>query len=172
MRRRAVAALIIACAAVACTGGQLNQANEVRADEHETLLNYLATPQYGGPIRLRGIVTWGFETSSIDICDNAAGPCQRHHNIDGSEQNCWLELAPSAARDLPPGQLDGNYLIELTGRVATQPGMFGHLSQYTCQIEGLRIHLLRETGLGLSGETLGPDLVLRSGTEPRRAPAP
>ena len=157
--RAAVGALLIGCATVACSGDQLNQSNEVRPDEHETLLNYLATPQYGAPVRLRGIVTWGFETSSIDICDNATGPCQRHHNIDGSAQNCWLQLAPSAARNLPPEQLDGNYEIELTGRVATQPGMFGHLSQYTCQIEALRVHRLRESGLGLPGETLGPDLV-------------
>ena len=48
----------------------------------------------------------------------------------------------------------------LTGRIATQPGMFGHMSEYTCQVEALRIHSFREVGLGASDVELGTEMVL------------
>ena len=171
MRRWGVRAPFLAVAAIACTD-QPDRANGTGTDEREALINYLEAPQYGVPVRLRGVVGWGFETSSIDICDNASGPCVRHRNVDGAAQNCWLELAPSAANDLPREHLDGNFLIELTGRVATLPGLFGHLGEHSCQIEALRIHSLRTTGAGLAGETPGPELVTGGRTEQKNAPTP
>jgi hypothetical protein len=141
----------------ACGSAQTNE-TDIAGPARDGLLNYLETPQYRGPRRLRGAVTLDFEVSLIEICDNEAGPCRPHRNIDGSEQACWLEFAPSARRDLPARPADGLYLAEITGRLAVQPGMFGHLSQYTCQVEAVRIHDLRERD-HLSHEPAGPILV-------------
>lgn len=154
---RAGAALALATVAAACGPVQTNETQTADRGRGE-LLNYLETPQYGGPRRLRGAVTLGFEASLIEICDNEAGPCRPHRNIDGLDQPCWLEVAPSARRDLPPRLADGLYLAEITARIAVQPGMFGHLNQYTCQVEAVRIHDLRERD-HLSHEPAGPNLV-------------
>jgi hypothetical protein len=159
---RAGAALALAMAAAACGPVQTNETETADRGQSE-LLNYLQTPQYRGPRRLRGAITLGFEASLIELCDNEAGPCRPHRNVDGLEQACWLEFAPSARRDLPARPADGLYLAEITGRLAVQPGMFGHLNQYSCQVEAVHVHNLRERD-HLSHEPAGPNLV-RGGSD-------
>ena len=164
MTRRVVTLALIALAA-ACADRQPSGnsgSNETAglAAEHQRLLDYLETPLYREPTRVRGFVTLGFETSAIDICDNPEGRCVPHRNVDGSNQQCWLDFADSAARDLPQPVPDGNYQVLLTGRIAAQPGMFGHLNQYSCQVEAITIHEWREAGLLGDDEPPGRDLVL------------
>jgi hypothetical protein len=166
--RAAVSVPLMALASTACAQAQPNEGAAVDAPpnemallvaEHEQLLNYLQTPAYLGPTRFRGVVTMGFETSTVDVCDNAEGPCRRHRDVSGMDETCWLVLAPAAARDIAGRLADGVFIIELTGQIATRPGMFGHLGQYTCQVEALRVHSLRETDVVEPGVRDGPELL-------------
>jgi hypothetical protein len=158
MRRLALAATATSLV-VGCMPAQTTEAATSPSDEE--VRNFLRTPQYGAPRSIRGRLRLSFETSSLRICDGGdARTCETHRNVDGTDQACWTNFARSAEQDLSGRLSDGSYWIEFTGRVAVQPGLFGHLNQYTCQVEVLRIQRLQasEIDLDARGYRFGPNL--------------
>lgn len=133
-----------------CSGEAGQTAGAASSKQDEELRRYLETPQYGGTRPLSGKAMFGRETSIIGLCDKGRADCELPRNVDGSEQPCWLEFTERASADrrrLTRANYpeDGEYWIEGEGRVAVQPGGFGHLSEYTCQVELVSVRVI-ETG--------------------------
>jgi hypothetical protein len=116
-------------------------------------LKQIETPAGSGPVRLRGKVFLGFETSSIDLCTALTGPCESHEGIG----DCHLVLAANGAHYFEVMQ-DGLFLMEFTGRVSTALEGFGHMNAQLCEVEADQVLSLRETG-PLPNDPLGPQLV-------------
>lgn len=99
-------------------------------------------PQYGEDQFISGEFSWYFETSAIELCDNR-NDCIPHRNVDGTVQSCWVDFVKDAGKDRRLAEAkDGSFWLEGRGRVAVLPGSFGHLGEYTCQIEMSRIDRL------------------------------
>ena len=96
-------------------------------------------PQYTSETRITGVYRFQFELASIDFCPDAK------YCHDPSEyrygEGCWTGFNENAQEDLD--RLDpndvfytgGSFWIEGTGRIAVQPGMFGHNGYYNCQVQ-------------------------------------
>ena len=114
-------------------------------DSEESWLEHHSTPQYGDERKISGQYLAAFEASTINLCEDRTG-CPIRRNVDGSEQECWVEFAASAS---VPKRLfteeAGSYWLSGTGRIAVLPGSFGHLSGYTCQVEITKIDELEES---------------------------
>ena len=93
------------------------------------------SPQYGDVRRLSGQYSSSVEGSALNLCDDR-DVCYLQRNVDGSEQTCWTVFANES--DTLLRQNDEEYAkfwVEGNGRIAVLPGSFGHLGQYTCQVE-------------------------------------
>lgn len=123
-----------------------SQSNEI-ANEPYTAEAQLAaekkfwrSPRYGEIKAVRGEVFQGFETSAIRLCEVDRESCVPPRNADGSEQWCWLTsyVPKDAPLDRPVGPdftEGGEYWFEGDVRIAVRPGSFGHLGEYTCQVQ-------------------------------------
>ena len=97
-----------------------------------------AVPAYGPAVQLKGTYQWGFETSAIHLCAQTRQQCRV--NVEGS--GCWVEFSKAAygqltrlqQRDSEADEF-GELWLEGLGRIARQPGNFGHLGAYDCQVE-------------------------------------
>lgn len=127
-----------------------NSAQAPELQHYHELLRMLETPQYSEPGTIAGLASFGREMVQIGVCRNGEETCSMPINVDGSEQPCWLEFRPSAEADLKKigivGRIeDGSYWLKGQGRIATRPGLFGHLNSYTCQVELQRVTSLKPT---------------------------
>lgn len=155
-------ASVIALASCSKAPCQRNEALEQEVKELREMRDSARTPAYTNAILMAGIATFGPEQSDIAICDplSSSGSysfapadrnsCRMPTNVDGSYQPCWLELTPNGSADLKrltkSGRLDeGSYWVRGKGRLALEPGSFGHLGRYSCQVEIDQLQTLQPT---------------------------
>ena len=124
---------------------------------------YFLLPKYGEPTEIKGQYWAHWERSSINLCSERRG-CRVPRNVDGSEQSCWTVFVGEAATAMSAELKEGEYWIEGTGRIAVLPGSFGHLNQYTCQVEISEVEtLFTQPCLTMSDEFVNRPDVVRSG---------
>jgi len=98
-------------------------------------------PAYWPVSSLKGVYLGGVETSAMFLCSVPRGQCVAGFPEDG----CWVEFSKRASdqvtRIIKRGdrRLYGEYWFEGAGRVAWQPGNFGHLATYKCQVELIEV---------------------------------
>jgi hypothetical protein len=141
----------LACAGLAaCAPGGISPGNENGAEPPPA--DAQRGPVYGPVRRLAGDAAWGMETEVIDVCGSSQADCGPDREVRDNLRDCWLTYTPEGNRSLRSflgGRApdNGSYWIEVDGRVALQPGGFGHLNQYRCQIEVVRVHTFIEDPL-------------------------
>lgn len=98
-----------------------------------------APPVYATKGALKGFYRWGFETSAIHLCTTRREECP---SSIGPDNGCWVEFTEAAYRQLvelrgdgDDGDIYGEVWMEGSGRVARNPGNFGHMGDYACQVE-------------------------------------
>jgi len=106
-----------------------------------------ADPIYGAVVRLKGSYRWGFETTALHLCNQSRQQCRA--NVD--EGDCWVEFSKAAYGQLTllrkrGSQADefGELWLEGSGRIASQPGNFGHLGAHDCQVELTEVRAIDE----------------------------
>lgn len=129
--------LLTSCSEVKCPN---NVSREAELRHYRELLKILETPQYSQAVEITGIASFGPEMVEIGLCPFGKETCDMPINVDGTFQPCWLVFRSNAEKDLEGMGIvkrieDGSYRVRGLGRIATQPGLFGHLSSYTCQVE-------------------------------------
>jgi hypothetical protein len=87
--------------------------------------------------------------SVIDVCGTSRADCGPDREPRTNLRDCWLTFSPEGDRSLDgflgrDRRPDGPFWIEADGRVALRPGGFGHLNQYRCQVEIVRVHAFEE----------------------------
>lgn|GEM_PF-4130375 len=133
LRLKAVLPLLLAVGSSAC---QADEAGANGPGEQQT-------PAYGELMPLKGHYVWGFESADFYPCEATRVECVAIPAKD--RQACWVRFTEDArARlsEVEPGNSHaegGELWIEGAGRKATEPGQFGHLGAYSCQIEITRI---------------------------------
>ena len=123
--------------------------NEGELENYHNLLDMIENPQYTAAVPIAGVWSLGFENSSMAVCDYRSASCKFVRSVDGRITFCWVELSESAQGDIRKlhgnrSLEDGSYYVEGEALIATQPGMFGHLNSYTCQIELQNVRVLNE----------------------------
>lgn len=105
-----------------------------------------AEPTYEPQAPLRGVYRWGFETSALHLCNTTRDRCL---NAIETDEGCWVEFTESAYRQLSLLREDSyerdeyaEVWLEGSGRLAEQPGNFGHLGAYACQVELTAVHAI------------------------------
>lgn len=145
---RHVGCTFVLIAGSACSGDvRSNSAEEARLQGHEELIRYLSTPQYGPQRPVSGFLHVAPETFSLGLCDDDSDSCRVHKNVDGSEQSCWANLTEAGSASLEklhPHLGEGRYWIEGEARIAVRPGQFGHLGEYTCQVELIHVRVFEK----------------------------
>jgi hypothetical protein len=88
---------------------------------------------------LRGVYRSDFEVGAFHLCDTVRQLCASTLKV---EDGCWLVFTETSAEQvdrLEPNLFKpdefGEAWVEGDGRVAREPGSFGHLNQYPCQVE-------------------------------------
>ena len=131
--------LLLAAGCSAAPEPANEQAAATKAED--ALARAINNPPYG-PIRpIQGRVHLGQESSTIVVCESNRAEC-----LGGGRRNerprldCWLTNTEASARALrkltgTEYQKDGAYWIRGTGRLATEPGFFGHLNAHACQVQ-------------------------------------
>jgi hypothetical protein len=151
LSRQASGGLLVLAAllSVSCSGTGPSESEKAKLKEYDQLMTYLQTPAYGASRPISGKIMFGQETSMIGLCRTERTTCVLPTNVDGSDQPCWLVFTGAGTASLErltgrrdPG--DGEYWIEGDGRIAVEPGGFGHLSRYTCQVEVSRVRAFEE----------------------------
>ena len=112
-------------------------------------------PTYGPWQRLNGRVTFGFETSVIELCADNSELCAMRRNVEASSRPCWVDFQPAGGM---PRVGSGLFVMSFEGRIATSPGQFGHLNGFACQIEVRRVISVRQARLSVEPPWLGPEL--------------
>lgn len=117
----------------------VSSCSEQRADG-ETEPAPMSEPSYGQIIKLAGVYSWAFEASVLQLCDPSNGKCDPGMpNATG----CWVDFSDRAYGQLSklcdgavfPHNGEGEIWLEGVGRVTRNPGAFGHLNAYDCQVE-------------------------------------
>ena len=97
-------------------------------------------PRYGREVPLQGVYRSGFEVSVIHLCEKSRQDCADSLRLD--DGGCWVEFTEAAvaelerlAPDFPKADEFAEAWVEGTGRIAREPGDFGHLNGYSCQVQ-------------------------------------
>ena len=139
LHRIAPFALIAGLMLASCEPVPGGGAEILEIDSPDEAAVHFMKPVYGEVQPISGEYSSFIETSAISLC-NDVNNCQPPRNIDGSIQSCWVEFADASNPDKFYADVGtGSYWVEGRGRIAVLPGSFGHLGQYTCQIEMSRI---------------------------------
>ncbi|WP_143255986.1 hypothetical protein [Altererythrobacter xiamenensis] len=130
------AALFICLAVAGCDPFDADSGSKKTSNEVE---DASAAPQYGDVTRISGVFRFYFEISSIAFCPE---PRACHERLRSSHATgCWVDFDDDANIDLnriigKEGRFEheGDYWLEGKGQIAVQPGYFGHLGNYGCQV--------------------------------------
>lgn len=133
-----IVALLTGCGSAEDTARQKNTALDL-SDYVEP--GFAKSIQIAAPFRLQ------FEESSIEFC---ASPVSADApKCPGPSQRCWLVFDDNANDDLSAltnrsaFATEGLYWLEGSGKQSVSENGFGHLGQYSCQVEMTKIERFR-----------------------------
>jgi len=96
---------------------------------------------------LKGVYRFGFELSVLHLCDKPRKECVSTLPLEAG--GCWIEftnVANAGLKQLAPNiyKADnyGEAWMEGTGRIAREPGNFGHLNGYSCQVQLTHVRVI------------------------------
>lgn len=148
-RTKNLSLLLVLLVTMGCSSEPIANAQQSGDNRFDQLVRYLETPQYGPVVKIAGKTLFHLETSAIGLCKVERAKCTIPTNVDGSDQPCWLDFSDKVSKFLADRKIsfgvgEGDYWIEGQGRIAVQPGHFGHLGEYTCQVEVTHIDLIEK----------------------------
>ena len=134
MRTCPLLALLLLCG---CSGSGSDAGTEIPIQND---------PDYGAEASLKEVYRFGFEVSVLHLCEKSREDCVSSLPLDGG---CWIEFTNVAATELKrlaPNIFEadnyGEAWMEGTGRIAREPGNFGHLNDYSCQVELTHVRIV------------------------------
>ena len=143
MRTKNTSLLMICIIVAACDASDDSRArDDVLVTTFDLPDEFNHEPQYGEVERISGRFDHRFEVSAFLACSDRE-TCEA-----SGAGKCWAEFSQQASQDTTHitgsenFQSEGSFWLEGEGRTANQPGHFGHMNLYQCQIEFTMIEAL------------------------------
>ncbi len=117
----------------------------MKGESEKAAFSDLYRPIYGPWRKVRGVASFGFESSLFSVCNEEDEECGYFLGTDA----CWLDniIKNTSNRGVTYEDFnrDGSYLIETEARRTIAYGAFGHLGLHSCKTDLRNIKILKDS---------------------------